>query len=484
EQAMTVDGPYIPRHFTNFGNEIFQATDNCKNYLQDAVTKWGVSVYLPTYIGARADGAGVSALTESNITSIQIRLMDSSGNEVATIPAVNQGIGACFNGTNPMIATGLGDAPAGDPNSGAGPNMTGDPDPNAVDAQYCLEDDPSPGVEATILHVAVNPTAPAGAATWAYAGIRINYQTLNSASYRHESLPTCDATPGGAGTTQCDNGMEPGNALYYLTKLARLELLGVPQIFYEPLYCNSNRSRLVGGIFDIASSTREAFDAISIDYDPNVNVQSLEQIYTDAVTGADGSHTTAGIDENLTNHLNGKITFQDKVSLPQIFSGHEFKCCIELGEKTPDSSKCCSNFSTIDNAGDRTCKLPQGTNLNVYFNKFISSEGIGEEKPAGGLVEDDFVPVSGEPKLNLGVNNKLIALGQEYCASGSTRKGAAFGYFYGEPNNGSFIQINNTDEDSKRFSIIDSTNDLDGDNASGFNFFQQGLRWDHHFYCN
>ena len=41
----------------------------------------------------------------------------------------------------------------------------------------------------------------------------------------------------------------PGSDLYYLTKLGRLELMGIPELHYEPLYCNSDMSRLLPGLY-------------------------------------------------------------------------------------------------------------------------------------------------------------------------------------------------------------------------------------------
>ncbi|MFT6603066.1 MAG: hypothetical protein ACJARO_000574, partial [Bacteriovoracaceae bacterium] len=358
-------------------------------------------------------------------------------------------------------------------------------DPGHGPALYCLQTISN----RTILHIGVDDEPPGGGANWSYAGLIIRYKTLSSGDYRHFSGgPVCAGGLGAGGVTSCDNGMNPGNALYYLTKLSRLELLGVPQIFYEPLYCNSDRSKIVGGIFNATDELRTEFDAISFPYLTGPNGRTLEEMYTSDFQGAnpatdDGSRNNAALDPSGLTQPLGRVTFQDQVNLPQIFSGNDFKCCIELGQVTSDSTKCCSNNSTVID-GERQCTLPRGTNLNVYFNKFISSEGIGTELPGGGLTEADFVPETGEPKLSIAVNNKLIALGSAFCANQSTRKGASFGYYFGEPNNGAYIQTNQSLDDSKRFSIIDSTNDQDAANDSGFAQFQQGYRWDHHFYCN
>lgn len=64
----------------------------------------------------------------------------------------------------------------------------------------------------------------------------------------------------------------------------------------------------------------------------------------------------------------------------------------------------------------------------VYFNSFVSNEGRGSEQPGGGLVENDFNPLTGEPKLETAVNSKIMALGREYCEKGAYRQGGALDY--------------------------------------------------------
>lgn len=56
----------------------------------------------------------------------------------------------------------------------------------------------------------------------------------------------------------------PGNPYYYLTKLGKLELIGIPQITYEPLYCSSDNDILVPGIFNSAIKTRDEFEYVPL----------------------------------------------------------------------------------------------------------------------------------------------------------------------------------------------------------------------------
>ena len=45
-------------------------------------------------------------------------------------------------------------------------------------------------------------------------------------------------------------GLKSGSAQFYLDKLGRFELLGIPQIDYEPIICNSNKEKLVPDLFE------------------------------------------------------------------------------------------------------------------------------------------------------------------------------------------------------------------------------------------
>ena len=70
----------------------------------------------------------------------------------------------------------------------------------------------------------------------------------------------------------------------------------------------------------------------------------------------------------------------------------------------PVLESCCSNFTVSEkNSSGKTveiCKLPQGTDLNLYFNRFVSGEGYGKTLPAGGLEDKNYIPETGEPKLD------------------------------------------------------------------------------------
>jgi hypothetical protein len=274
-------------------------------------------------------------------------------------------------------------------------------------------------------------------------------------------------------------GQTPGNEFYYLSKLGRLELLGVPQILYEPISCNDEQGNMVGGIF-----LNDADWTTFIAGAPSFN-------YTTGSADANAPLTPAAFYDNTktvaeTVGSRNQVSYVDGVALDKIFSASEFSCCAPIGSIVTDQTKCCSNHGVADiSTGEITCMMPSGLDLHVYFNKFISGEGIDEDLPGGGLIETDFNSMTGEPLYNDTVRNKIRNIGEAFCSSGTVIAGGAFGHYPGQPNSGSF---GSSDGSLTRvYGLLDSPEDIDDDtdpdNPRGFNQFQNGYRWNHHLYC-
>jgi len=301
---------------------------------------------------------------------------------------------------------------------------------------------------------------------WSWGGVKINYYHVNTKNYVYQ-----DGNP----NTEL-MGMHAGNDLYYLSKLGRLELLGIPQIFYEPIYCNSDRSKLVPGIFNTPNDLRSEFEAANFSFVFNSNHASytkLAQLY-DITQDAD----------DLSNS-GQNIVLQNKVAIAPIFSANEFLCCRKLNQKVTVSSECCSNYAvTNSDTKELQCKLPDHTDLNVYFNRFVSGEGQSSSIPGNSLTDEDYIPWSGEPKQRISTDAKVQALGKDACASGEITRGGAFGKYYPEPYMNSQVSYPNPVEEYKTFyNIVDSSFDYDKTTEAGYNSFGNGYRWNHHWYC-
>jgi hypothetical protein len=259
--------------------------------------------------------------------------------------------------------------------------------------------------------------------------------------------------------------MLPGTNAYYLKRLGRLELTGIPQVTFEEMACNDDSSKIVPGIFKVGINNTTDF--------VNNNYSFLHGYLAKNDDGTD-----ALVARRFTN-IHG-------LQHEPVFSANDFKCCSPLGKTVTNSNVCCSGFGTPVSQGStsKICALPPGTNLMVYFNRFVSNEGRGTEAPGGGLVDADFETQTGEPKLSAPVNDKIRALGNTYCASGKVRQGGAFGNFEVEP------QGSSTTTSDRIYNIVDSSRDIgQSSNAgtttiSGYPAFYDGFRWNHHLYCD
>lgn len=433
-QELNTDVPYQPVAYSKYHNDCHV------NFLFNDGFKFYSSMYLPMYV------LGISALENADAqpgVNFRMKYFDDQEDSVgvqdmsqcsAAVKSCLESPGTCgfSNKTNYMDVIGPNNS---DP-------MTGFPENT-----WCvIEDDDGYDV----LHVKGEDNFNGG--DWQYAGVEIPFIPASG------QLASVDA-------------LTPGNDLYYLTKFARLELLGIPQIIHEPLYCNDNSNKLLDGIFDIAPQTKTQFESAARDFSSSSSTAKLQDIYDNMLEADDANP-------------NGKFVYQDKIELPKIFSGHEFRCCRNLGKVVSSADECCSGFAleSEENDDQLTCRLPSRANLNVYLNRFVSAEGLGSDLPLGGLSDEDFIPETGEPKLRRSTYDKIQALGIRFCQNNEVRRGSTTGFFYGEPNNGFFEQQGSLEE-SRMYSIIDSTKDADTENDLGTVRFLEGYRWSHHIYC-
>lgn len=273
------------------------------------------------------------------------------------------------------------------------------------------------------------------------------------------------------GKTSAITRTSPGSNSYYLRRLGRLELIGIPQINYEVLTCNDNANRIIPGIF---LPTKKFYGQFSGDTN-----FSFVKYYTVNTSKTDPTQVNPSFPGYFTNMYG--------LQHEAVFSPNDFKCCAPLGKTVTDATKCCTGYGVADASGTsnkKTCALPSGTDLHVYFNRFVTNEGRGTDAPGGGLVDTDFEDQTGEPKIGTTISDKIRALGIAYCSSGKVRQGGAFGWYEPEP------QGLGSNTSTKMYNIVDSSRD-NGSNANagststtGYNAFTDGFRWNHHLYCD
>lgn len=441
-QNNSPDAPYQPEayYFTQTPRpDIEPDTKRSENWFSSFTTDYGVSMYLPAYIPYD------SATNTAGIGRVYIKYFyeDEAHFDAEIVPYEPDATkcGNVIDATTPYPIDAL----------GAG----------ALSA-YCVISNTKTGNRPVINVKAKTPGAPAK--PWKYAGIVIEFIPLEIIKGTKVTIP--------------------GSSWYYLTKLGRLELNGIPQIPYEPLYCNNDHDKVVPGIFNSSFDTRAEFDASGLTF---TSIKPLE-LYEDT-TNTEANATYA-------NHAK-KFVYQDKLDLPPIFSSKDFTCCTQLGKETTSAARCCSGAARTVGS-KQYCMLPSGTNLNVYFNKFVSSEGVGSDQPGGeGLIVNDtdetkvdFNAWTGEPKLRQTTIEKLQLLGEAYCEKKTVTDGAAFGKFPPEPFAGSYnrppdgIPGGGSLEDSFPFSFVDSIVDFEHNDPTKGKFpYDAGFRWNHHIYC-
>lgn len=469
--SLNSDVPYLPLPF-NFAYSRLNTLD----YFKDPTSNYGVIVNLPAYMGWDQSVSNPTYIQHVFIKyfyaspklPVVREITANTGGNCANVFVVNAGTGVAIDSLYNTIG------PTFYPPNGGG---------------WCIESNGNTNNRPAIaVQADNNPASPLNG--WTSAGLIIDFVPMET----HKGTQVAT----------------PGNALYYLSKLARLELLGIPQITYEPLYCNSDQTQVLPGIFTSAYKTRNDFETVIATKTPVYSGYAPINSYT-----ADSSsvvNSEIGTYGNASKHF----AYQDKIdsSHPAVFSSKDFTCCTPLGKNTTTAANCCSGYAVASTDGKTSiCKLPSATDLNVYFNTFVSNEGVGANQPGGGLINQqptvnptapinytsgfyidsepdvDFNPYTGEPKYRASTYDKLVALGNAYCASAKVVIGGAFGAFgpepyygYTQPVNGGNVQ----DFFGQLSSIVDSPIDSSTKNANGPAGqvpFDNGYRWNHHYYC-
>lgn len=161
-------------------------------------------------------------------------------------------------------------------------------------------------------------------------------------------------------------------------------------------------------------------------------------------------------------------------SLKKVFSESEFNCCVPSGIAIPDtttSSQCCTGMAQGSGNGRRCC-LPNYTDVTVYLNRYVSSEGRG-------LPDSAYDPATGFIKESSQVD--MIAFQKSLCCSGRTMTGVAISQLPIPLTGGTFNT--NASAQVRRFNYRDD--DVDNNSASGSvgSLFDAGVRWNNHVYC-
>lgn len=258
----------------------------------------------------------------------------------------------------------------------------------------------------------------------------------------------------------------------FLKWFGKLELLGIPQVLIE-----TNDS----------SSTDDSYNMyLPLNSNQEIGTSVTDKVpFGNTIKPNDGTNGKTDVIINNVKYYSAASTgtsannFEDSNfeigsgKLKKIFSEKDFNCCLPTGIEVADttsSDQCCSGLVTNEGGPTRCC-LDDFTDLSVYTNRYVSSEGAffnGQE-----VSDSDIDPYTGYIKKEL-----VMEMAANMCCSGTAAYGLAISTLFIPLKDDTIL----TDKMTRRWiykSSMDNAADVDG----AYTHFQNGLKWNDHVYC-
>jgi hypothetical protein len=307
-------------------------------------------------------------------------------------------------------------------------------------------------------------------------------QNIDKAMFKHISwnkdnttlFPADPDAPFECGSLNYDDSsceikhLTPAEEELYLTWAGSLELIGIPQVAIKT---NDQVYQLVD---DNQKDDVTAPSTISYSAERHpLKDSNQNKIMKDvAIEGEDFLDTSNKKYYSAASYTKMNMPTN---ALKKIFSEDEFNCCIPSGQQVPDgttNSQCCTGQAfTKDNI--RRCCLADFTDVTLYLNRYVSSEGRG-------LADTAYDPQTGYIK-DVG-QVQLIAAQKNLCCSGVAMTGVAISNL-NIPLTGGTYMPPDTETTTKRFNYRTDEVDNNGPTGSVGTIFDFGVRWNNHVYC-
>ncbi len=241
-----------------------------------------------------------------------------------------------------------------------------------------------------------------------------------------------------------------------LTWLAKFELLGIPQVLIE------------------TNDTNPADDNINSENDIFSEVTMLQEATTDQETVIPSTiYRNGGLTGKSDSSYNGTDYYSAandvNFKMSPIFSKNKFNCCIPSGP-APDGTtneQCCTGQYTKVGGPGRCC-LPANTDVTVYTNRYVSSEGATINGQP--ISDNDIDPLSGSVKKEI-----VLQMASNLCCSGQAKYGEAISelpvYFDTD-------RVSTPPTLTRRFIESDTM-----DQPAYSIFHEYGRKWNNHVYC-
>lgn len=258
-------------------------------------------------------------------------------------------------------------------------------------------------------------------------------------------------------TTDCEvKNIAEGSdeELKYLNWFGKFELLGIPQVLIET---NNDVEKPL-------NEDQEDIKALKLPLDNTIKDVNTTGV-VDATYGGTQYYSAASYDNFEIG--SGK--------LKKVFSENEFNCCVptgfEVDQTTPASSCCTGTVNSVD--GVARCCLEDFTDLSVYTNRYVSSEGAyfnGQE-----IKESEIDPTTGYIK-----KETVLKMASTMCCSGKAVYGSVINRLHIP------IDYDNKAPDAcsktRRWAYLETLDD-DVDVDGIVSRYKAGLKWNNHVYC-
>ncbi len=291
---------------------------------------------------------------------------------------------------------------------------------------------------------------------------RTKMQTVDKTMFKHISWAPQNTTlgivdqafgcdPSNSTNSSCEvKSLTTAEQTKYLTWAGSLELIGIPQV---AVMANDQVFKLVDDN-QLATPVGEPLDN---------SIMDVSVVGEDFDEGGKKFYSAASYDKFDLN------------TLKKVFSENEFNCCIPSGQQVPDTTtagQCCTGFAAT--SGTKRCCLPDYTDVTVYLNRYVSSEGRG-------LPDSAYDTKTGYIKDTAQVT--ALVRSKNLCCSGRVMTGLAISQLSIPLMNDQYALPATLTSTSRRFNY--RTDDVDNNDETGSigSFVDAGIKWNNHVYC-
>jgi hypothetical protein len=253
----------------------------------------------------------------------------------------------------------------------------------------------------------------------------------------------------------------------YLNWIATFELVGIPQaLIPTPTDQTKRLTNEVGDPFTRQTEFNDVgpripltdtlvYNTFTNQVDPDVSAPLPSQGYVSA-NNEDKLHIAPG-------------------KLKKVFSDNEFNCCTPAGGSVPknaNANSCCTGTISDDGGqGEARCCLDDFSDVTVYLNRYVSSEGRGLPDSAYDITTG-YIKDPGQVYA--------IAQAKNLCCSGNIVAGFAVRNLFIPLQGGTILPQAMTRRFVYRLDAIDNNDEGTGPIGT---LFDAGLKWNTHFYC-